>query len=354
MTMKKMISLALAACMALALAAPASATGTSAKSNVDEVSKNDVVVLKENDDGTFTLIGTVGDFGNRAPVQGATTSATVVRDQDMDILHLSGNQYLTKAYDNVYAKAERVGFNTESYEKNISLINKYDLSDEEAQEIKEIIESQKAVGNSEIEVSVYVGELHTVDSMNLTGVSSLATNTNNAVKENILATRNYLTPWRDVVTGKTARDVAKTIATLVITTGGLSSAAVSIFGAGVTALTEYQSFFNTTIKNPLGTDWQQVRFKLDWLKKTSKVHTTAGDLIGCVSQRIWLDYYYHNQFFAQVGKEHQTTKRVNLTMNSKSWEDSEKVALYNYHSTVIDPDFQTKIGGKVFKFSSSM
>ena len=187
MTMKKMISLALAACMALALAAPASATGTSAKSNVDEVSKNDVVVLKEHDDGTFTLIGTVGDFGNRAPVQGATTSATVVRDQDMDILHLSGNQYLTKAYDNVYAKAERVDFNTESYEKNISLINKYDLSDEEAQEIKEIIESQKAVGNSEIEVSVYVGELHTVDSMNLTGVSSLATNTNNAVKEKYIS-----------------------------------------------------------------------------------------------------------------------------------------------------------------------
>ena len=356
MTMKKMISLALAACMALALAAPAGATGTSPKSNVDEVSKNDVVVLKENDDGTFTLIGAVGGSGNRAPVQGVTTSATVVRDQDMDILHLSGNQYLTKAYDNVYAKAERVDFNTESYEANIPLINEYDISDEYAQDIREIIESQKAVGNADVEISVYVGEEYPAVNADMTEAeyTTLAAAANENVKEDILEARNYLTPWRDVVRGKTARDVAKSIANLVVATGGLISAPVSLFGAGMTALAEYQNFFNKQITVPAGSDWQQLRFKFDWLKKTSKVNTPAGALTGCISQKLWIAYYYHNQFFAQVGKEHQTSKYVNLNHKSKSWDDSKAIALKNYHSTVIDPDFTTTIGGKQFEFSSSM
>lgn len=356
MTMKKMISLALATCLALALAAPAGATGTSAKSNVDEMSKNDVVVLKENDDGTFTLIGAVGGSGNRAPVQGTTTSATVVRDQDMDILHLSGNQYLTKAYDNVYARAERVDFNTESYEANIPLINEYDISDEYAQNIQEVIESQKAVGNADVEISVYVGEAYPAVNADATEAeyTTFATTTNENVKENILEIRNYLTPWRDIVTGTTARDVAKSIVNLVVAGGGLASTSISLFGAGMTALAEYQNFFNEQITVPAGNDWQQVRFKFDWLKKTSKVNTPAGALTGCISQKLWIAYYYHNQFFAQVGKEHQTSKYVNINKSSKSWKNSVDIALKNYHSTVIDPDFTTKIGGKQFKFSSSM
>lgn len=123
----------------------------------------------------------------------------------------------------------------------------------------------------------------------------------------------------------------------------------------MTALTEYQNQFNKTITVGYASDYQQVCFKYDWLKKTSSVVTAShGNQVGCISQKLWIDYMEYRQYFLQVGKLHTKSKTINKVYMTPSWENSQSIALYNWTSPVIDKNITTKFGSKTFTFGGSL
>lgn len=322
------------------------------QTKVESTSKQ--VIMETNADGTYTLV-------DSSPQEQQMSMQSTIRDEklisavkemDTDILRLTNGQYLIQAYENTYVPAEKIVLDTKNFDENAEIYDRYDIPQEDVQFIKEAIASQMELGNSKFEYNIYVTEPFSVPEGNNT-LSSSTTSSN--VKETVQEVRNYISPYRDIVTGTTAKSVAQSVANLVVSVSGLASPGISIFGVGMTALTEYQNQFNKTITVGYASDYQQVCFKYDWLKKTSSVVTAShGNQVGCISQKLWIDYMEYRQYFLQVGKLHTKSKTINKVYMTPSWENSQSIALYNWTSPVIDKNITTKFGSKTFTFGGSL
>jgi hypothetical protein len=169
--------------------------------------------------------------------------------------------------------------------------------------------------------------------------------------------RDYVSPWRDVVKGTSAKSVAASLTSIFVSVVSLTNSTVttasSIFSTGLTALAEYQKYVNKTIDIGKPDDWQQVRMKYDWLLKNSYLNTEShGKQLGCVSQKLWLNRIYYGQYFVAGGKEYITSNYLNSTYKTAHWDTSQKTALYNYTSPIRDSNIKVKVAGNTYTFGS--
>lgn len=358
--MKKYFVLFLSlAIMANIMSVPASAL---AFTNLTQESQSenipDKVALRENPDGTYTLLS-FSNLPQRTPLKREIIYASTERD--MDILRLPSGQYLTPAYDNTYVISDRIDLNTSDFNANYPLFEKYDLSKESIQSAKDAIESQIALGNYDFEFSYYISKPFTIPSLS----STSSANNSNVIVTQTGEARNYMSEHVSISRGISTKNIADAIASLTITAIGAASTTFSIFSSGKSALDAFESYINRTVTVPLSSDWQQIQFKYDWLEKTASVRNVShGNLVGCVAQKIWLNTVYYEQFYANYKNAvlakapnsngvYKTSKYVNKVAKTKSWDDIERVALYNWTTPVYDQPLKVRIAGITYVFKKA-
>lgn len=218
--------------------------------------------------------------------------------------------------------------------------------------IDKAINEQEKLNNHEFVVSLYHTEPYQI--LNPSTQPSTAAN-QSVVETYTVEARNFYSPYKHIQRGINTKEVASGLFNLLLSSVSLgtnpASVYASIFGAGISALSAYQAFTNKTISVGKPADYMQVSFKLDYLEKTSSVVTPAGKLPGCVSKKIWIDKINYIMVFASANSiKYDKWLTINKSYKSKHWDDSERTALYNYHSTVVDPDIVIKVGNLNYRF----
>lgn len=366
--MKKYLSIFLSlAVMVNILSIPAGALSSTSPMEMATFDSENIasqVVLRKNPNGTYTLVNdsalsaftVVSNSSNTDDLVYAST------ERDTDILRLHNGQYLTTAYNNTYVPAERIDINTSDFGANYSIFEKYDIPEESIMSLKDAIDSQREIGNSDFEFSYYISEPFVVPT-STSSVQPTASNSNVIVTQTGEA-RNYMSPHVSISKGVSTKNVAASIKSLTVSAIGAASTSFSILSSGISVLKAYESYINRTVTVPLSSDWQEIQFKYDWLEKTARVHTTAGNLIGCVAQKIWINTVYYEQFYANYKNAvlakspssngvYKTSHYVNKVAKTKSWDNIEKVALYNWTTPVRDQPLKTTIAGVTYVFKKS-
>ena len=322
------------------------------------------ILLKENPDGTYTLLDSslTNQMREIEPYKTITNNYErnyiyAQSEVDMDILYLQDDQYLTCAYDNTYVKTDRINIDTFDFDKNYSNFEKYGICEDKVAKIKEMVESQREMGNTEFEYSIYISEPFTIST------SEMSTRANNVEVLETDSARGYITPHLSVSNGTSTKGIASGLISLAISIGGIFSGSVSILSTGASALSAFEAYINQSVSVPLASDWQQIQFKYDWLKRTGYVHTTIGKQVGCVAQKLWIDKLYYYQFYGKYKDivlkknprgdgSYKTTNSINQTHTTPSWNNIANIDLYNWTNPVIDKDITTKIHKTSFTFKS--
>lgn len=119
---------------------------------------------------------------------------------------------------------------------------------------------------------------------------------------------------------------------MAISIGGIFSGSVSILSTGASALSAFEAYINQSVSVP-ASDWQQIQFKYDWLKRTGYVHTTIGKQVGCVAIKLWIDKLYYYQFYGKY--KDIVLKKILEAMDHTRQQTSINQNTYNAKSEII-------------------
>lgn len=319
---------------------PASAVHIPDGNNAEQVDSNNIF-LEKADDGTFFTSSGENCF-------------KAVKCNE-DIVCNNAGQYFTQVSDNRYVSTEKIDISIDDYKTNPDLLKDKNIPSSSIELIDRVINEQDELQNNELIVSLYCTEPYQI--LN-SSTNQLAKANQSVVETYTVEVRNYYSAYKYVKTGTTTKTVAASLFNLILSSAGAASTSpvsvpASIFGVGISALSAYQTFTNRTVSVGKPSDYMQISFKLDYLEKTSSVVTPAGNLKGCVSKKLWLDKVNYIMVFASANSvKYNKWLTINKSYKSKHWDDSAKTALYNYHSTVVDPDIVVKVGGLSYRFGN--
>lgn len=293
------------------------------------------------------------DSANVDKAMGIDSMAIEKSISNGDIIQTIEGNYYTRIDDGRYIPTRLVHVDIDCLNESRVMLLESGIPEYSVRKLEDIVAEQVAFGNSNLEINYYITETYPVLLKNSANIAK-NTSSGNVVETYTVEIRNYEGPFRDIKTGVQTKDIASSIYNFVISSVGVASTSVSLFGVGLSALSAYETAVNRTVSVGKPADYLQVAFKLDYLEKTSQLVTSSGlRMTGCVSQKIWIDNASYRQVYASISSTKQErTVSVNQTYTTKHWNNSAQTALYNYTSPVIDPDITIKLGNYTYSFAS--
>ncbi|MBS5702463.1 MAG: hypothetical protein KHW93_01295 [Butyricicoccus pullicaecorum] len=330
--MKKTVSLLLCLSMVMGLSVPAFAAS-------EPVTHEEIITLRNIGHGEYAL---VEDSLTAQMSDDAYITATAT--QDSEIYHYEGNQYLVRNGNGNFMLNEKVDIDTTAFSNNTVLFDTYDIPVLVQEEIKSVMDAQAAIGNDDLEISIY-------SSVTESGSYS---HTYNGKSYTL---KDYTTDFRDLhmgplsYKGSNTWNIAKQVGDFIISKTENISDIVKIFGKFATAYDVATALFGEL---HTGSTKDEFRIDLvyDRLQKATYVYNTnlGGYQPGCVSHKVWIDtaavYVFYN------GEQDADVFTVNKEFFSPNYKKPGDTAVkYSGDNFYTDPYLYTTFLGNKLSFS---
>ena len=327
--MKKFISCLLCMSMLMGLSGPAFAAS-------DRQTPNDVIKLREVGHGEYAL---VEDSSDRLDDY-ITATATA----DSEIYHYKDNQYFLLNSPGSYILSDRIDVNTEDFDANQTVFEKYHITDADQKEMKAVIDGQKIIGNDEFSIEIYAPSATGETTTNYYNYTY--NGTQYRLQDTVVAYRDiHVGPL--VEEGTDVLGIAMTLGDIIISVSGATNVIVSLFGPARSAYDLYVALFGK-VTTGSSQDKIWVTLKYDRLHKTTSVYSNTLNTYraGCVSHKVWIEWAKLYQYYKSAGEEYEKQFSVNKQIFSPNFESPQVKAIqFAGDYTFIDGYIETRVLG---------
>lgn len=260
-----------------------------------------------------------------------------------EIFALNQNEYLIRAYDNVYFAANKISISGDFAQMSKALENSCEISDTLLADIDENITREQENENPDFEVELYVP----------TGVTTNSTNSNEFTY-NGHKLRHYLVNYKNCSTGMKekngtkTKDFASALVDFVISCVGCASATVSLFGAGKSALSVFTAAYGQVT---VGSQDDRINTNLIYDKTTKEIQyynpisKTWDD--GCFTRSVTFTRNDTYQFYSSNGNSLLKQTSLNKAFYSEHYYDYQFAVETSPVLYIDDYIYATLYGNKI-------
>ena len=216
--MKRILSALLSLTLLISLSTPAFATSQSEGS--------DSLFFLDSGNGCYTLINTT-----RSTTTRSSELVKALPTETDGVFFISESLYLVESSQNIFTLSQKVSLNSVNNGANQEIFNTYGISERLQNDIAENIARERANGNSEFSVSLYVP----ASSSTRSGEETTYTTENGYTCKDYIVTYNNCRTDPVEKNGVSAKNFADAFINFVISSVGCVSTTVGLFGAGKSA-----------------------------------------------------------------------------------------------------------------------
>jgi hypothetical protein len=222
---------------------------------------------------------------------------------------------------------ERINIDVDNYAENLTTFRANSVSSDLIQDIQKSINTQKARGNTEFEVELYVPtQLNSVLSSTIEQPPSYnhycSTHNGIPMRDTLVIYRNASTGMIQK-TGTTAKASAGSWINFIVCAGGFASEKFSIFGFGMSLLDLFTSK-NGPVTAGSTSDLTYSNQIFDYIHKTQEVMVNGRWMRGNISTKAWLNRMDTYQYYNSTGKSLFEQIPINKTLFSINYNNPEK------------------------------
>ena len=234
--------------------------------------------------------------------------------EDEGFYKVSETQYLVQAYDDVYTMSSKVELDPIDVKANTEIFEMYEISEALQKDITENIERENRKNNSEFIVELYVPS--TV--MRETSTFQY----NGHLLRNVVANYKGSSVGPIGKEGVGTKDKANSLFNAILSTVGVKSKTVSLFGAGKSALDVFIAVHGPVI---VGTSDDKTWTMLDYNSHTKEIDYYNPIMAcweeGCLTRYAELTKNTTYQFYGSTGKSYTTEKTLSEVYTSEHYDD---------------------------------
>lgn len=285
------------------------------------------------------FLQSVGHGQYKTVSQKSNGEIIAVETEDEGVFHVKGNQYILSTEADNYLLVDKIDVNVDQFSLNQIQFNQYGIPNELVTEIQKTINKQKEIGNDKLEVAIYAPSL----------AASNQTENTTYYTYNGRQLRDYaIKYWHMSVShekkGTGAKDTASSIFNFIISSAGVTSKTISLFGWGVSALSAYESIFGS-VNYGTQSDKIYINIPYDKITKRTEVYMGGNWNPGCTTYKAWLDRSDTYQYYSSTGKSKYFEKSLNLEYFSEHYNSAAATAIANAPMQHYDPGIRVKIYG---------
>lgn len=263
--------------------------------------------------------------------------------EDAGIYYVNGDKYLANVAEDTYIMLKRIPLNVENDVDRDIIFQTYHVDDEMKNDIASIIESQKMVNNTEFTIDILVPDVVASSSSTSTPDPVYYTYNGNKMLDKFIKT-SHLSVGTGEITGKNVKNLMSQLKNLVLSVGGTVVPAVGLFGAFDSALAFYEAT-KAPVAYGSASDRTYTNISYDKLIKSTYVGIGSSYIIGCKSQKVWLDTNFTYQYYQAIGQHYHGEVYLNQVRYTPSYNNAAAVALKSASSATIDASIKTMIHG---------
>lgn len=347
--MKKVISCFLTLTMMVAMIMPVSAE------NIIEPF-NDITFAEYIGHGEFKILEglSIGWVNENIDTLSDGDKVSVIATEDKEIYKINDNKYLTLAHDNKYLLSDKIDVCINDYESNNSVFERYKISQNMRDEIKEVITKQKELGNSDFKIEVFAPSIAQKGDVQIMadeplGYSYYTYNYNNQT----FYMRDYSVKFSNVRTddyeqsGTATLNKAKSFVNFIIAITSNWSSTISAFSLGQSAYDVYSAMYGT-VGSGSSSDMMRTALVYSWIHKETIVRDLYGEYAGsgCSSYKAWLDHHETYQYYGAVGQGYLTKPNLGKALYSEHFQNPAPTAINYGYTGYTDYFLSTKIHGR--------
>lgn len=342
--MKKIISILLSLVAIFTLTIPTLAVQT-------DYQQNATIAFSNNGHGQFAITSETPPNTNSIIGKSEETIVATKTKND-EIYHYKENQYLVQASESTYLLTNKIDINVDNFTVNEATLNFYSVSANMREDMVAVIEAQKAIGNDELEISIYAPSFDYSNAVLLAnepvGTSYYTYNHNGYtyyMKNHTIEYRNLSTGMK-AKNGTSALSTAKAWGNFIVSAVGTVSDAVAGFGIFSSAYELFKAYRGEAL---VGSSDDQLYTNLiyDRLMKETSVRDIDGEyIIGNCSYKAWLNRHDCYQFYSDNGESYFDELSLNSVHFSENFENPNLSAVQHYGgSFYIDGFLYTELLG---------
>ncbi len=266
--------------------------------------------------------------------KGDTVLVTPTKDEE--IFQTSDGKYLVQATESSYLLTDKVSVDVDSVENSRSMMEAYDIPSKTIDEMKAVAAAQKAIGNDEFSVDLYVpSAISGGDIVPYAGTTTVSyynykdkTGYSWKMKDVSIKYSNlHSSDWLKYQGSGTLSKAKATVNVILAAAGTINTIGKFTTAAGVVA-SLYDLY--VAIRGPVvssdGRDYMSSMIIFDRIEKQTHVSnaTTGTYQLAKTSHKVWVNRLDTYQFYAKKGVSQLVKPNVNKVHYSQYWGNGEK------------------------------
>lgn len=289
--------------------------------------------------------------------QYARTSIVATATEDKEIYHLYGDQYVTEVAENLYQGVDKIELSLDDTDANQAMLAEYNVSEEIIASIEEKLETARANGNDELEVSIFTPTQigNNTRSVEPTQYAYYSIYGNEYCDVIVKYKSNNINGSKKVKEGRNTFSEANKFTSLVIDLGSyVSKAAIFVIGGGIYSAVEFFDYLYSFGPITGGqNDYVEVDLRWDSIEKWTHIWYANSWQLGCRSSKAWLNYIDVRQVYASIDFDRQVHRPINKEYFSENYHSAAEKSLYSMPYGYYDLAIQVQIMDKWFQLAGA-
>lgn len=221
-------------------------------------------------------------------------------------------------------------------------------------EIRDVIETQKELGNSDFKIEIFAPSIAKTSDMQIMadeplGYTYYTYNYNNKT----YYMRDYSVKYSNVrsddyeVEGSTALSTAKAFISFVISIASNFSTTLNAFSLGKSAYEVYSAEYGN-VGSGSSNDIIRTSLVYSWIHKQTVARDLYGEYagLGCSSYKAWLDHHETYQYYGAIGQGYLLKPYIGQELYSEHFQNPSPTAIVYGYTGYIDYFLRTTIHGR--------
>lgn len=278
----------------------------------------------------------------------------VIETEDEEIYKINDNKYLTLAYDNKYLLSDKIDVCIDDYESNHNMFERYEISQNLRDEIRDVIDKQKELGNDDFKIEIFAPSIAQNSDVQIMADEPLGYSyyTYNYYNQTFYM-RDYSVKYHNVRTddyeesGAATLNKAKAFINFIIAITSNWSDTISAFSLGQSAYDVYSAMWGP-VGSGSSSDIMRTALVYSWIHKETIARDLYGEYAGsgCSSYKAWLDHHETYQYYGAVGEGYLTKPYIGEELYSEHFQNPAPTAIDYGYTGYTDYFLRTTIHGR--------